>query len=564
MPHPSADKLASAIADFAQNEIPAAMLLRGEWGVGKTYACKAALDALRKGNQLKSYAYVSLYGVGSLPEIYNRILLGLVFDATGKSGKPANQASEAFENIAGLLRGVVGKKIPDSIVGGIVTGIGMLARKTLVVLDDMERRDESLTIKAVLGAVSYLMELRDCRVMVISNDQALSESDAVTFSAHKEKIFDLEYHYQPSIEENLNLMSRGENHDILYPPVSSLQTRNLRAIKRADSLLTTLGKKITAEAPRTKREILQNAAVLAVLHYACRDKVNLATRNPQAYISILIAERDSSRKESISEQDAILARAAYCGGPGDGIISEYLTTGRINWDDLNDEALRLEPAATAREMDSQMSTLFRAVSSNYQLTTEQAIRQLADTCDKHAELIPPSSLKYAASLIQQLGGKANAKIWLDRWIAAALLRLNDDQLNDDISFREQLPAEVIKAIQIESKRRHKAAPDIQTPLFRRFCEHSWSPKDHERMAKLPQTEFTSWIETSTHPDVGHIIRGVLKEFPHEGPSERIIAKKIGAAVRSLAKKSPINRLRAQRYFPQVPKGEKARKPRPAC
>jgi hypothetical protein len=173
-------------------------------------------------------------------------------------------------------------------------------------------------------------------------------------------------------------------------------------------------------------------------------------------------------------------------------------------------------------------------------------------------LIPPSSLKHAAWLIHQIGGKADAKIWLDRWIAAELPRLKDAQLNDDFSFRDQLPVEVIKAIQIESKRRHKAAPDIQTPLFRRFCEHSWSPKDHERMAKLPQAEFTKWVETSTHPDMGHIIRGVLKEFPHEGASERIIAKKIGAAVRSLAKKSPINKLRAQRYFPQIPKGEKTK------
>ena len=169
MAHDSYRRLESALRSFAVEMEPCAQLLRGEWGVGKTYACLQALKA-KTGQTQQPFSYVSLYGVSSLDEIYARIAVGW--------NNPVTEAIPDWIKDAVGAKGVV-KGIADIFGLGTAAeaigtaGIGMLARNALIVIDDLERRDEKLSVRAALGVVSYLVESRNCRVIFISNDGAL-------------------------------------------------------------------------------------------------------------------------------------------------------------------------------------------------------------------------------------------------------------------------------------------------------------------------------------------------------------------------------------------------------
>jgi hypothetical protein len=67
--------LSNEIAHFLASEKPEVLCITGKWGVGKTYAWNTALKEVQaeKGLPLARYAYVSLFGQGSLDDVKNAI-----------------------------------------------------------------------------------------------------------------------------------------------------------------------------------------------------------------------------------------------------------------------------------------------------------------------------------------------------------------------------------------------------------------------------------------------------------------------------------------------------------
>ena len=63
--------VAKEIAHFLKSPEPEVICIRGKWGVGKTYSWNDFLRTAQKNDAiaLKSYAYVSLFGVDSLERL---------------------------------------------------------------------------------------------------------------------------------------------------------------------------------------------------------------------------------------------------------------------------------------------------------------------------------------------------------------------------------------------------------------------------------------------------------------------------------------------------------------
>jgi hypothetical protein len=69
------------VAKFLARVTPEALCIRGKWGVGKTFAWGKALEAAQADKRvaLKSYSYVSLFGVNSLDELKFAIFENVTF-----------------------------------------------------------------------------------------------------------------------------------------------------------------------------------------------------------------------------------------------------------------------------------------------------------------------------------------------------------------------------------------------------------------------------------------------------------------------------------------------------
>jgi hypothetical protein len=189
----SIELVKAEIAKFLKGADPAVLCLRGKWGVGKTHAWNEQLELAQFQSRLgmKTYAYVSLFGLNSLDS-----LKFAVFENTQnvENGIRVANLDTLNEYLAKMpswrkLVKVLGsgswssKFVDHDAMQGIMFAS---ARNHLICIDDFERRGEGLKPKDVLGLISLLREQRKCKVVLILNDEHLDEDDRQEFETHLE------------------------------------------------------------------------------------------------------------------------------------------------------------------------------------------------------------------------------------------------------------------------------------------------------------------------------------------------------------------------------------------
>ncbi len=172
----------------------------GRW---KNFGHAISLDEAKekKGSesvlQIETASFVSLAGVNEINDERSLFLLGL---------------DEAPEWLGDLLGGF--SNVGDSVGKGIGTAVNkafnsvalvrLSARMkgALVVIDEVERRGNGRDLKDVFGTVIRLVENRECKVVVIMNEEAVTtEQDKETLAWYREKIFDFEYEFRPTTSD---------------------------------------------------------------------------------------------------------------------------------------------------------------------------------------------------------------------------------------------------------------------------------------------------------------------------------------------------------------------------
>ena len=232
-----AEAVAQTIKSLLTDATPRSMVLKGRWGLGKTYLWNSLVREVagdpNGGIRATSYVYVSLFGVGSIDELKNLIfqqrldprdisqgtsLSSLISSARGVLPKALTEVNNTaldrwriFRQVEASLKGIGDRtKISDAwkIAGSLMneSKFGALYKQLtfasvenfVICLDDIERRGK-LELNDLLGLICYLRDDRDCRVLTILNDDMLGEDRSV-LERYREKCFDLEIQFTSTVE----------------------------------------------------------------------------------------------------------------------------------------------------------------------------------------------------------------------------------------------------------------------------------------------------------------------------------------------------------------------------
>jgi len=308
--HHALERLKGTLHSFVKSDQPGAMLIHGPWGVGKTHGVLEALRANDVSEQMP-FSYVSLYGIASLDDIYMRLSLGWVNKISQKAPEwlaekfATVKESTLLKRTSGALGPIVAAFIGKGQLDAISASVaGLLVSKMLIVLDDLERKDPNLSIQAILGVVSYLVESRECCVIFITNDGEIKGDEKVVFDAHKEKVFDFEVPYTPGVEENAGIFSANYK-DLLWPTLLALGISNLRVIRRTVQVLERLDSKIPKNCDLARISVLTSAAKICCLYFGFREKMDLERMKDTSSIEVamyLESEKGEVRWSRFSDQ----------------------------------------------------------------------------------------------------------------------------------------------------------------------------------------------------------------------------------------------------------------------
>lgn len=203
------------IRNYLSMESTGALMVSGEWGCGKTYHIeRVVIPALQQEgwNPVK----VSLFGIESVNEIPLRIADNykrpegdkgegtekeekssrLFSWGKEKAGKAVAKGAQLVSSISWLESFVDVK----TLVGNNCSLLYKLipTKKTVIILDDIERVIDTIDVHTLLGAINGLVEQRGYKVVVIANNSYMQQKGEAKL-VFKEKVIEKTLVYEPDV-----------------------------------------------------------------------------------------------------------------------------------------------------------------------------------------------------------------------------------------------------------------------------------------------------------------------------------------------------------------------------
>lgn len=260
------DKLIELIKKDSEEKVIA---INGKWGTGKSHFWKKFI----KNKYFYSKAYISLYGINSLEEIENNILLQI-----SDRKKITNLINKRLKPICNIdFHGISAKSILSIIEPKDFNEL-------IICLDDFERLSENISINDLFGFIANLKENKKCKVVTILNEDRIKDNFKDDFNIQKEKIIDYELHFEPdfkytkdSLEKNPNI--KDEYIEYLYSFMKNKDVNNIRILNKILINLNDLSEKIDSYKnlnEEIKKKIFKQAIKISyVYHYFNFKEFNL-------------------------------------------------------------------------------------------------------------------------------------------------------------------------------------------------------------------------------------------------------------------------------------------------
>lgn len=197
-----------------------AVLVKGEWGVGKTHL----IDSILKKDEK---FYISLFGLTTIQEVHAAVFVKMyptrswirkILNWFGNSSMKANDITLTMGPLIGnIANAIIKEKVDNS--------------KPLV-FDDLERC--SIDLDDLFGVINKYVEHHNCKVIVIAHDEKLKEE----LTEKKEKIFGQVIKVYPDTEtafkhfiQNSKIPNAIESiKDIIYKSFLASECKSLRIL----------------------------------------------------------------------------------------------------------------------------------------------------------------------------------------------------------------------------------------------------------------------------------------------------------------------------------------------
>ena len=199
-------KIINVVKDYLTRETNNALLITGQWGVGKTYFFDNKLSeeikeiSIKKNESVKYKPIrISLSGVTSIDDIERRIVAEL-YPSLNKGTKIGKGIFKFLLSVPKIKEYI--PEIPNSDV------IDSETDNLIICFDDLERRSKTFPIDSLIGYINNLTENNNLKTIIIANIDKIKNKKS--FNKIKEKLIGREIEYKINIEEVFDTLIQNE------------------------------------------------------------------------------------------------------------------------------------------------------------------------------------------------------------------------------------------------------------------------------------------------------------------------------------------------------------------
>lgn len=179
------------------SDIYKCVLIKGEWGIGKTYFLR------KKYLCDKKHIYISLFGLNSIEEvkieIYSKLDRVLNFITNGVNRIKGSSINLPFGSISiPYFENDIEKAIEKK----------CKKEKFIIVIDDLERKSSNIKMEAILGIIESISNINNSLIIVVANENKIIEEEKSIYLSFSEKviqkIYNVDHYSHTAMKEILN------------------------------------------------------------------------------------------------------------------------------------------------------------------------------------------------------------------------------------------------------------------------------------------------------------------------------------------------------------------------
>lgn len=541
------------INSILEREEPEVLALKGTWGAGKTYAWKNIFEEYQKEKcSLSYYSYVSLFGVSSLKDLKLAVVMGTV---QIKDDSKANGGLEPYF--------AKGAKLFDSVKGAIpiVKDISFSAenllpsfiQNTIICFDDFERLTSSGSIKPeeVLGFISELKEEKNCKVVLIFNEEQL-DGLKDCYDKYREKVIDIEIKFSPTVKEAVDIIFK--NNDPYYAQVmqccSKLNITNIRIIQKINKFIRIMedsGKGLSLH-PEVMIRAVQTLVLVAACYYKSSDNLpDLGFLKKYVQISVDLGfieknkdKDDKSVKQLRHWKSMIYSYQGYSiFNDLDFAIMDLVEQGYLDETHYVDEITKLHKYFNRRGLKESLDNVWKIYQCSFKDNEDEFIKESYEVFKQAIDAICINDLNSLVSVYYQLDKKVQADELIDLFTKTKITKDNAaDFMNQNLI--NQNPAVAVKLKEYA----HSLLPKISLEdAIRYIAENSgWSNNEADIMFAATEEEYYQLFTSYQGEDLYYLVSTCINFF-YSMEKYSSITKNSKIALERIAKENNFNRVR---------------------
>ncbi|WP_395007151.1 P-loop NTPase fold protein [Undibacterium sp.] len=241
------------------------LALSGKWGTGKSHMWKSLRDNSRSGPEVNTALYVSLFGVTTITELKFKLTQAAapLLDKNGPTSDAVKSVVSGMKQIAqGFLR--TGSAFDEF----ALLAVPALVRGRFIVIDDIERKHEKLSIDEILGFIDDFTQNYVCRVLLIMNSDKLS--DKAIWEKFREKVIDVELRLNTTPSEAFDIavgLCPSEFADKIKVAVVTCGITNIRIIRKIIRAVNTIFSDHLPLQEDVLNRTIPSTVLLSAIHY---------------------------------------------------------------------------------------------------------------------------------------------------------------------------------------------------------------------------------------------------------------------------------------------------------
>lgn len=547
----NANKEIKRFLNDPQSEV---LVIKGNWGVGKTYTWQKLIEYENKNNNISRgyYSYVSLFGINSL-ESFKYSIFEQVIPANMIGDSPSIETLR--KNTIGLSQSLGRKGISlfrnASFIKDFNPALESLAflsvRNMIICIDDLERKSCSLSLKDVLGITTLLKEQKSCKVVLILNDE---DNNIDEYKKYREKAVDIEIEFRPTPEECADIALGRSETQLNYIRLNCIKLSivNIRLIKKIERLY----QKLIPLLNGYEEEIIEQAVSSITLYSWCLyhgfdgevPTIDYVTRE---YSMFDIGSDNKSEQKK--KWDSIISNYGYESTDSlDLVIADSVRSGYLVEDDIYKKATEKNKEILSSKAKQSLYEAWNKFRNNFNKNQDEVVESFYKSFRESCGEISPSHVDNIVSLLRELDEYKIANELIDLYISSHQDRPEVFDLNSD-PFSEEIRDTRLRNRLYEEHKKNNKQPRAREVLKRIAGKNGWGDTDERVLSETSSQEYYEIFKDESGIQLPVYIRACLNfgEFNNASERQLEIANKASEALKMIAQESKINRMRVKRF-----------------